>query len=196
MENIRFVDELLEIEWDMFKNVNNVGGKAFCQNDYTTFSIMRKSQYLAWNEAIRESYLNDLKTAKSEQRNLLAEKYARMMYYTHKDDYDNIKHQLPTVTDETYSLIDELANIHHNMEVAFREKFPNIRSRGRDTEKGTTANIYLKGELATYSPTTLNLIKEYVCSLEKENKNIIEDIHLYTVKFYGYNSLEEVENRK
>ncbi len=189
----KIIDELLDIEWNMFKEVNNIGGKAQCQNNYKTFEIMRKSQYLAWNKQIRESYLCDLKIAEESGRNLLAEKYGHMMFYTHIDEYNKIKDQLPNVSEQTYELIEKIAEIHVQMEVEFNSKFPNIGKRGRSTDVGTTANIYLKGELASYSEKTLVHIYSYIKELLKKNENLIEKIRFYTVKYYGYDSLESAE---
>ena len=38
------------IEWEMFKNVQNFGGTAQCQQNKKTFLIMRMSQMAAWTE--------------------------------------------------------------------------------------------------------------------------------------------------
>ena len=46
---------------DMFGKVQNRGGRAACQNDARTFFIMRTSQLAAWNEEMRQSYLDDLR---------------------------------------------------------------------------------------------------------------------------------------
>ena len=73
------VSKIIEREWDMFQNVSNIGGKASCQQDYQTFEIMRYSQAMSWSEATLKSYLTDLQNARKNKRNLLTEKYARMM---------------------------------------------------------------------------------------------------------------------
>ena len=79
--------KILEIEWKMFQNVPNIGGTALCQQDPETFEIMRFSQTMSGSEAFLESYLCDLKEAKKNERNLLTEKYARMMASTSPREY-------------------------------------------------------------------------------------------------------------
>ena len=44
-ENTReeLTDGIVAAEWFMFDKVNNIGGRADCQDDLETFSIMRRS---------------------------------------------------------------------------------------------------------------------------------------------------------
>ncbi len=186
-------EEILKIEWEMFSNVNNVGGKASCQNNYDKFRIMRMSQILAWNEEIRSSYYDDLKSAINENRNLLQEKYARMMYFTFKSEYDKIEHLLPEIDKKKHVLVDEITYLHEILEQEFKKVYPNISGRGRGSSGGTTISIYLKGELLTYSINTLELLKKYIYSLNEKGESIVEKIYINTIKFYGYESLEQAE---
>ncbi len=48
MEHKTLVDAVVTAEWEMFSNVQNVGGKASCQMDPKTFRIMRSSQMDNW----------------------------------------------------------------------------------------------------------------------------------------------------
>ncbi|MFR0950514.1 MAG: DUF4125 family protein [Ruminococcus callidus] len=40
------VEQLAELEFRTFDKVQGIGGRAACQDDWETFSIMRRSQYL------------------------------------------------------------------------------------------------------------------------------------------------------
>ena len=71
------IDKIVAKEWDMFQTVANVSGRAACQDNFETFSIMRSSQANGWSEAALSSYLDDLTDAQENGRNLLTEKYAR-----------------------------------------------------------------------------------------------------------------------
>lgn len=82
MNKDELIDAIVQIEWPMFAGVNNEGGKAACQMDLATFRIMRISQYSAWGEELLESCLADLRAAQNQGRNLMTEKYARMMKTT------------------------------------------------------------------------------------------------------------------
>ena len=79
MEKNTIINQIVDIEWVMFDKVNNIGGRASCQDEKQTFYIMRSSQLGAWNEALLGSYLEDLQQAKAEGRNPLSEKYGYMM---------------------------------------------------------------------------------------------------------------------
>ena len=96
----------------MFDAVENISGRASCQDDYDTFRIMRKSQLEAWNAETLESYLNDLKTAQENGRNLLSEKYAFMMEYTSPDEFEQIRDRLPDITEDKKRLIEAIVPEH------------------------------------------------------------------------------------
>ena len=81
------MSEIIKLEWDMFSRVSNVGGPASCQMRPDTFKIMRKSQAATWSDELLASYLEDLKTATREGRNIMTEKYARMMESTFPEEY-------------------------------------------------------------------------------------------------------------
>ena len=100
------ISKIVALEWQMFQNVTNVGGRAACQDNFETFNVMRSSQASAWSEATLASYLEDLTEAQENDRNLLTEKYARMMEFTAQQEYDRIQHRLPPLDRETRSLID------------------------------------------------------------------------------------------
>jgi len=63
MERKELTNCILELEWDMFTNVTNVGGRASCQDDRKTFIIMRKAQAHIWSMNTLISYLYDLEDA-------------------------------------------------------------------------------------------------------------------------------------
>ena len=94
MNKDELIDAIVQIEWPMFAGVNNEGGKAACQMDLATFRIMRISQYSAWGEELLESCLADLRATQNQGRNLMTEKYARMMKTTFPDEYPAIEKSL------------------------------------------------------------------------------------------------------
>ncbi len=66
----------------MFQQVQGVNGRAACQDDWTTFLIMRLSQFEGWDTDVLESYFEDIVQAEAQERNLIMEKYAYMMEET------------------------------------------------------------------------------------------------------------------
>ena len=51
--------KIAKMEFEAFDKVQNEGGRANCQDDWETFSIMRVSQYLTWNVPMLEQYISD-----------------------------------------------------------------------------------------------------------------------------------------
>ena len=190
------IAKIVSSEWTMFQNVTNVGGRAACQDDFETFSIMRSSQASAWSEAALASYLEDLTEAQENDRNLLTEKYARMMEFTAPQEYARIQHHLPPLDQEARSLIDWIIQINLAWEVELSAKFPYIRRRGRpasssaDAPHVTSIETYLRGELATYSPRTLALYYQNILEQKASNINGAELVLAATMQRYGFSSLE------
>jgi len=60
MEKEKIINKILEKEWKYFSNLNNIGGRADCQDNREDFIIMRKSQWETFNEETLLSYLEDL----------------------------------------------------------------------------------------------------------------------------------------
>lgn len=191
------ISEIVEREWDFFQHVNNAGGRAYCQDDRKTFDIMRKSQFMAWNKDVCESYLNDLITAETEQRNPLMEKYAYMMEYTSPFEYAQIKDKLPPVSEETQKLTTVIVGYHLQWHADFTSAYPRLANAGRPASQTfmdvTSVEVYLRGELYTYSPATLNRYFDMVRDFKTAGINLNQRIEEHTVKMYGYRSLDQAE---
>jgi hypothetical protein len=181
--------------------VPNIGGKASCQEDYNTFEINRSSQATNWSEATLKSYLSDLTKAVKSGRNLLTEKYARMMQSTSPSEYAAIEHLVPPLEAEAIALIDKITEIVLEWEDILQKKYPFILKRGRpihssdDTPFVTSLETYLRGELATYSLKTLRSYYEDILQQKSENVNGSEVILKFMVKRYGYDSLVEANEK-
>lgn len=195
------IETIVELEWKQFDKVVNEGGRADCQDDFETFSIMRKSQYMTWNEELLESYLDDLKSAEANGRNLIMEKYARMMESTAPQKYEELREALPVLDEERIKIQEEIIKIQMAWMEDFADKFPNMASRARnlhtyeDEEYDTSYETYLRGELGTYGDNTFVLYGRFIASLAKEGKNLAYEIMSNTAKLYGYASVEAAEER-
>lgn len=201
MSKEALIAKIIDLEWNMFHNVSNIGGKASCQDNPETFKIMRHSQAVSWSEETLESYLNDLSKAQETKRNLLTEKYARMMQHTSPSEYAKIEHRLPSLDPEIIPLIDKIVKIVMEWEEELSVKFPNILKRGRpiystnDSMFVTSVETYLRGELMTYSQRTLELYYQNVLKQQSERINGSEITLLYMVKQYGFNTLAEANEK-
>lgn len=197
----RLAGNILKTEWKMFQAVPSIGGKASCQEDSKTFQIMRDSQLASWSEAVLESYLSDLDDAEMSDRNLLAEKYARMMQSTSPSEYARIEHMLLPINSRVFKLIDQIVTIILEWEEDLLKKYPHVLKRGRpilstkDRFGVTSLETYLRGELATYSQRTLELYLANAMQQKTEGINGSEITLGYTTKQYGFDSLERTNEK-
>ncbi len=201
MTKEEIIAKIIAIEWKMFQDVPNIGGTAPCQDERQTFEIMRVSQAASWSEAALESYLHDLTEAQQQGRNLMTEKYARMMKSTSPLEYVSIEHLVPPVHPEALSLIEKITKIVLDWEEELFRKYPRVLRQGRpirssdDTLFVTSLETYLKGELATYSLKTLELYYEHLVKEKSENINGSEITLAVTIRQYGFHSLEEANEK-
>lgn len=200
MEEI--IREIIGIEWSLFDQIQNRGGRADCQDDWRTFSVMRSSQFRVWPLALLESYRKDLHFAQKEGRNLLWEKYARMMERTAPSEYEALKDALPVPTPEKLYLADLICAVHVLWQEELAKQYPRLTGHGRPIRKendgpGTTSfETYLRGELLTYSVESLRLYAAFVDKSKKERVNLCEQVLRNTVLQYGFSTLEEAESRQ
>ena len=194
-------EAIVEQEWKQFDQVNNEGGRADCQDDWSTFSIMRMSQYLTWPEELLKSYLADLKDAQNAGWNLITEKYARMMKSTAPLQYAQLEKELPYRSEQRIAIQEEIIKIQVAWMEEFARKYPKMAGNARSirTEEdhlyNTSYETYLRGELGTYSEETFVLYGRFVADLFREGKNLAYEIMSNTAKLYGYENVETAESR-
>jgi hypothetical protein len=200
-EKKELILKIIDKEFEMFQNVKDMYGRASCQDDPKTFKIMRASQFVSWSAEALESYLNDLDEAAAGNRNLLAEKYARMMQSTMPLKYFEIKHLLPELDPETILLVNKIVAIEVEWQKEAMNKYPDIVGRGRpiyssqDNSMSTSMETYIRGELLTYSRKTLELYYKNCLGLKSKGINGALTTLLFTVKKYGYSTLEEANEK-
>lgn len=198
-KNMYLIDQVILEEWKQFDKVQNEGGRADCQDDFETFRIMRKSQYLTWSKELLESYYEDLINAKKSGWNLIMEKYARMMKSTNPDKYAALEKDLPKIPEERIKIQEEIIKI----QIAWMEDFAKIYPKltrnmrnihtAQDSAYNTSYETYLRGELYTYSEKTLLLYASFIIGLFKAGRNLAVETMGNTVKLYGYETLKEAE---
>lgn len=200
-KHMSLVDTIVAAEWEAFDRVVNEGGRADCQDDWDTFSKMRKSQYLTWSIEMLESFLADMKEASANSWNLITEKYARMEESTAPEKYAQIADKLPPRDDQTKAIVEEIVKIQVGFMEEFAEDYPKVAGTARkihtyeDTPYETSYETYLRGELLTYSPQTLRLYGDYVVEHVRNEKNLAAEIMTNTAMLYGYKSLEDLESK-
>lgn len=201
-ETEQLIFDIARMEWDLFQNVQNTGGRASCQDDPDTFFKMRMSQWMVYSKEILESYFADMQEAMGEGRNLIFEKYGYMMETTYPEEYEELKAHLPRVSEQKAAWIEELAKIHVKWDEEVLQKYPHVRGNGRVLKaeedsiiNGSSSESYLKGEYKTYSEKTLSLIRQAVLDAVKKGENLAEQIMENEVKFFGYASLQDAEEK-
>lgn len=174
------ITHLIVLEWNAFDKARNVDGRTACQDDWATFLLMRKSQYMTWTDELLQSFTADFKTANACGRNLIAEKYGWMMETTTPEEFAEIKALLPDISADKRRIVDEIVKIQvHWMEELSQEQ-PDIAVRMRsihtteDTPYNTSYETYLRGELLTYSDATLMLYGRFIAALASEGKNLAQ----------------------
>ena len=198
-EREALVEEIARLEFRAFDKVKNEGGRASCQNDWSTFSIMRKSQYLTWNREMLQQYLYDFNREYHRGHNLIEEKYGRMMESTAPEKYEEIRTHFPELSEEKKAIIEHIVG----MQVAWMEEFgaqyPALAGNARkihtseDTAEDTSYETYLRGELSTYSDKMLELYGRYVVEYARSGRNTAYEIMENSVKMYGYQDVETAE---
>lgn len=189
------IEKILEKEWNYFSNLNNMGGRASCQDNKEDFAIMRKAQWLTFNEETLKSYWEDLNSRK----NPLFEKYIRMMKYTDPFEYSKRSVILEKISPEKEELVAKIMSIYMEWEKEFFLRFPVYASMGRvlysyqDNEEETSVETYLRGELYSYSEKTLSLYFNYINKMYKEGKNLAIENMDNIAKFQGFTDSADVE---
>lgn len=167
--------EIIERELVMFLATPNEGGTASCQQQPDSFRIMRRMAHEPLSQASLVSYLEDLRRAESEGRNFMIEKYARM------DD------RLPPLGDSP--LLDVIADAETAFMREASARFPHvIVSDGSGAFKN-----YLRCELETLSPATLELYAQDLDRARREGRNPAMERYACLARLLGKGSLENFE---
>ncbi len=200
-EREQLIFEVAQTEWDMFQHVYNTGGRASCQDDPDTFFKMRMSQWMVYSDEVLHSYLEDCAKALEEGRNLMFEKYGRMMESTFPEEYEEIREYLPDVKDKL-EIVEKIVGINLEWDTQMLHDYPNLRNRGRvhttaqdSIMAGSSMESYLRGELLSYSVHTLELICQETVTAYEKGESLLKQTIANETLFYGYTSLEEAEEK-
>lgn len=188
----KLTNEIVEIEYKMFKSLKNIGGEASCQRNYPYFKLMREAQYLTFNINLLESYLEDLHEALNNNYNLLEIKYGFMEETLDPNHFKEISSRLPQLTKFQKEVIASISDVVLEMKNLF-DKIPHAKMRDNDSSYDTYNNAsyetYLKGELASYSEKTLYLYARMLQELSQNNQNIVSLTAFYTYFLRCYESV-------
>lgn len=193
------IREIAEAEFAAFDRVRNTGGRAFCQNDWPTFSIMRRSQYMTWSRKLLLQYLYEFRAELGRGRNLVEEKYGRMMESNYPEEYEKIRDRFPALSPEKKQIVEAIVQLQVGFMEEFAARYPHLAGNARlihtseDVFGDTSYETYLRGEISTYSDKLLEMYGRFVAELAGSGQNPAERIMENTVHLYGYADLEAAE---
>ena len=110
-----------------------------------------------------ELYISDFEKARLNGRNLITEKYARMMKSTAPEKYAELESKLPALETDSVKICNAICEIQVGWMETFSSEYPKLSANARavhsyeDTEFSTSYETYLRGELLTYSRNMLSM---------------------------------------
>ncbi|MDF7664434.1 DUF4125 family protein [Bifidobacterium sp. ESL0763] len=198
--DLDLVERVIKSEWSQFQRTDNEGGRAACQGNWPTFHQMRFSQFITWPTPLLASYARDLEAAERIGRNLITEKYGRMMASTYPDEFRrDIEPYIPKLTAERVAAQEPVISQQVAWADDFRTRYPKLGREMRvlrtseDTGENTSFETYLRGELGTYSDATFELYRSFIETLAKSGHNLTEETIRNTVLLGGFQSLDDAE---
>lgn len=133
------------------------------------FHQMRLAQFLTWERPLLTSYAADLDAADHVGRNLVTEKYGRMMASTAPENFTkNIEPYIPRLSEERAARQEQVIAQQVAWAKDFRERYPKLGEAMRalttteDTPSATSFETYLRGELGTYSDQHLRTLRAMI----------------------------------
>lgn len=193
-------EAIVKHEWIQFQGVKNEGGRAACQDDWPMFRQMRVSQFLTWTLPLLDSYAADLDAADAGHRNLLTEKYARMMQSAEPERYAReIEPFLPHLEPQRLKVQERIVAVQVGWAREFRTRYPRLGEAMRlltsdqDTREDTSFETYLRGELGSYSVATLALYDALIDQTLASHGNLTTRTIGYTVALAGFDNLDAAE---
>ena len=158
------LERVVALEWEQFDAVLGLHGRAGCQDDLRRFSAYRCAQYLAFPHGLIPRVLAELEQAELSGRNLVEEKYARMMAATDPAEFNRTwANALPltsAVKRGTLGQLRELlepalAQAARDLPQTHRHARPDVSSAG-----AVSALDYFLAELEGYSLSTIFYLRD------------------------------------
>ena len=167
---------ILDFEWKNFDEIRGLNGRASCQDSPKEFFIMRLAQYLAYNQKIIDYLYKDLKEIEKNGVNPIFDKYARMMEFTDKEKFEDIKQNLEELSPVKVHLLENIKKILNNKSKSIPKELKRVRPT-KSQDKRISSNDYYVAEITCLSLKTLWAIEEMI---ESPFYNLEENIYKNT----------------
>jgi len=198
---VSLLADVLELEFQQFQSVQGLEGRAACQDDEESFRLHRRSQFLVWDSRTLSSWHADLLLAGRSGRNLVQEKYARMMEWTDPEVFRSFASLLPVVPRDVRYFVEEMVELNLRCRAELDARYPGLAARSRPPRQGgeglpgTSFEVYLRGEALTYSRETAASLLQTLRDYESQGENPVALTLLHTVRALGFRDLAEAEQQ-
>ena len=156
--------ELVQLEWVHFDTVQGLNGRAACQDDAAGFFIYRVAQYLSFPRESIMAVRDDVVAADAAGRNVIREKYARMMEATDPAAFArDWSGRLEATSPVKRCVIDEIEGILRSMLDIAESELPATAQHVRRsiTQPKLISSIdYYVCEIQSYSLSTLRCLRD------------------------------------
>lgn len=156
--------ELVQLEWIHFDAVQGLNGRAACQDDATGFFIYRVAQYLSFPHELIMLVHDDVVAADAAGRNVISEKYARMMEKTDPAAFErDWAGRLEAPSPVKRCVMEAVEHVLYRMLDAAASELPETAQhvRGTISRPQLISSIdYFMCEIQSYSLRTLRILRD------------------------------------
>lgn len=158
-QGLACIRDIVASEWEMVDRVEGLGGRAGCQDDAASFAVHRLAQHLSFPHGSLPAIRDEHVRAARDGRNLVAEKYARMMELTDPAYFERAWR--PVLADPSpvkRAALDEIEELVRAFARDAAAVYPTAQGHGRPERSApgaVSAAGYFRSEACTYGLQTL-----------------------------------------
>ena len=177
--------ELVQLEWVHFDAVQGMNGRAACQDDAVGFFVHRVAQYLSFPRESIMAVHDDVVAADASGRNVIREKYARMMEATDPVAFvRDWSGRLEAPSPVKRCVLDEIEDTLRRMLDIAESELPATAQhvRGSITRPKLISSIgYYVCEIQSYSLSTLRCLRDGLLRQLGDHVNPVLDTYVNAV---------------
>lgn len=183
---VEMLHELLDTEWLHFDVVNGIAGRAECQDNAIGFFIYRTAQYLSFPRETLACVHDDVLAADAAGRNVIREKYARMMERTDPAEFDRTwRGRLEEISTVKQGVLDSIEQALRAMleDASCAMPASTKHARGTISRAELISSIdYYICEISSYSLNTLYCLRDGLQQQLANHVNPIADTYVNSLR--------------